>query len=171
METKKITVMPYDVKWEEDYKTLREVILRSLGNLAIRIEHIGSTSVRGMSAKPIIDMDVVINDRKDFNDVILSLANAGYVYEGDLGIADREAFAYKGEAELPEHHLYVCPEDSPELRKHTAFRDYLRTNPDAAREYSRIKEKGADLYPDDIEKYIQYKSSYIQKVYAELELS
>ena len=82
-----------------------------------------------------------------------------------------EAFAYKGEAELPEHHLYVCPEDSPELRKHTAFRDYLRTNPDAAREYSRIKEKGADLYPDDIEKYIQYKSSNIQKVYAELELS
>ena len=162
METKKITVMPYDVKWEEDYKTLREVILRSLGNLAIRIEHIGSTSVRGMSAKPIIDMDVVINDRKDLND---------YVYEGDLGIADREAFAYKGEAELPEHHLYVCPEDSPELRKHTAFRDYLRTNPDAAREYSRIKEKGADLYPDDIEKYIQYKSSNIQKVYAELELS
>ena len=72
---------------------------------------------------------------------------------------------------MPEHHLYVCPEDSPELRKHTAFRDYLRTNPDAAREYSRIKEKGADLYPDDIEKYIQYKSSYIQKVYAELELT
>ena len=96
METKKITVMPYDVKWEEDYKTLREVILRSLGNLAIRIEHIGSTSVRGMSAKPIIDMDVVINDRKDLNDVISSLANAGYVYEGDLGIADREAFAYRG---------------------------------------------------------------------------
>ena len=66
--------------------------------------------------------------------------------KGNLGIAGREAFKYEGKDHLRKHHLYVCPEDSPELKRHIAFRDYLRTHPDAVREYSHIKEEGAELW-------------------------
>ncbi len=68
------------------------------------------------------------------------------------------------------HHLYVCAEDSRELKRHIAFRDYLRSHPDAVAEYSHIKEEGARLYPDDMDKYIEYKSPLIERLYKQIEL-
>ena len=64
---------------------------------------------------------------------------------------------------------HVCPEDSSELKRHIAFRNYLRTHSDAVLEYSRIKEEGAKLYPNDIDRYIEHKSPFIEKIYAEIE--
>ena len=63
------------------------------------------------------------------------------------------------------HHLYVCTKDSKELKRHLAFRDYLRLHPEAVLEYSRIKEEGARLFPDDIDKYIEYKGPFIEEIY------
>ena len=65
------------------------------------------------------------------------------------------------------HHLYVCAEDAAELRRHLSFRDYLRSHPDAVREYSRVKEEGAKLYPYDIDGYMAYKAPVIEKIYKE----
>ena len=64
------------------------------------------------------------------------------------------------------HHLYVCPKDSPELKRHLAFRDYLRAHSETAAEYGRVKTEGAALYPNDMEKYIAHKSPYIEAIYA-----
>ena len=89
----------------------------------------------------------------------------GYIHEGDLGIKDREAFKYNDKPHLYNHHLYVCPEYSEELHRHIAFRNYLRDNADAVLKYSAVKEKGAALFPDDIDKYIKYKSSFIEEAY------
>ncbi|MCR5105787.1 MAG: GrpB family protein [Eubacterium sp.] len=94
----------------------------------------------------------------------------GYHHEGDLGIPGREAFKYDGKEHLMKHHLYVCAEDSRELKRHIAFRDYLRSHPDAVAEYSHIKEEGARLYPDDMDKYIEYKSPLIERLYKQIEL-
>ena len=69
-----------------------------------------------------------------------------------------------------EHHLYVCPEDSRELKRHLLFRDYLRSHPEAVKEYGRIKEEGAKLYPHDIDSYINHKSTLIEKIYKEIGL-
>ena len=71
-------------------------------------------------------------------------------------------------AQLFGHYLYVCPRDSEELKRHIAFREYLRSHPEAVREYSRIKEEGAALYPFDIEKYIEHKSPFVEKIYSEI---
>ena len=128
----------------------------------------GNTSVRGLSAKPVIDIDVVISDSSVLSDVIAALGRIGYQHEGDLGITGRKAFRYDGKDHLQKHHLYVCTEDSPELRRHIAFRDYLRSHPEAAAEYSRIKEEGAALYPEDIDRYIEYKTPFIEKIYREI---
>ena len=168
MGNKRVVVMPYDEAWADDFIKIRDEIKEVLGTLAMRIEHVGSTSVRGLSAKPIIDIDVVIRDRQALEKVISALAEIGYRHEGDLGIAGREAFKYDGKEHLRKHHLYVCTRDCAELKRHIAFRDYLRSHPEAVREYSRIKEEGAKLYPDDMDKYIEYKSPWIQQIYEKM---
>ncbi len=164
---KNVVVLPYDGQWEQAFVRIKDELQEALGPLALRIEHVGSTSVRGLSAKPIIDIDVVIRDYSVFDAAAAALEKIGYRHEGDLGIAGREAFKYDGKEHLQKHHLYVCPQDSAELKRHLAFRNYLRSHPEAVREYSRIKEEGAALYPKDIEKYIRHKSPFIEKIYRE----
>ena len=134
--------------------------------MIIAIEHVGSTSVEGMSAKPCIDIDVVIGDYSVFDEVVGRLAAIGYIHEGDLGIKDREAFKYSDKPHLKNHHLYVCPQYSEELRRHITFRNFLRENPDAVKKYSAVKETAARLFPDDIDKYIECKSPCIEELYA-----
>lgn len=166
MRTAKVTVKPYDEGWAAAFEQIKSEIENALGGLTVGIEHVGSTSVRGMSAKPCIDIDVVIGDRSVFDDVVVRLEAIGYIHEGDLGIKDREAFRYTDKPYLMTHHLYVCPADSAELHRHLVFRDFLRNDPEAVREYSLVKEKAAELYPDDIDKYIEYKSPCIEKLYS-----
>ena len=168
MQTKRVIVLPYREQWEQDFAQIRDELRKALGPLALKIEHVGSTAVRGLSAKPIIDIDIVIRDYSVFDAVVSALQAIGYFHEGDLGIAGREAFKYDGKDHLQKHHLYVCPQNSAELKRHIAFRDYLRSHPEAVREYSRIKEEGAALFPNDIEKYIEHKAPFIQKIYQEI---
>lgn len=165
MRTKKVIVLPYDASWKTAFNDIRRELEAALEDLAVSIEHVGSTSVEGLSAKPIIDIDVVIRDYAVFDAVVRKLASVGYVHEGDLGIKDREAFKYTHKPHLQKHHLYVWPQDSAELRRHITFRDFLRSNPDAVQEYSAVKEAAARLYPEDIDGYIAFKSPCIERLY------
>ena len=165
MKTKRVAVTPYDSAWSADFEMIAREIENAVGDAAIGIEHVGSTSVAGMSAKPCIDIDVIIENREMLGEVIKRLSDVGYIHEGDLGIKDREAFRYTDKPHLREHHLYVCPKDSRELFRHITFRDSLRADSDAVREYSRVKESAAALYPDDIDGYIKYKSPCITELY------
>ena len=167
---KHVVVTSYDKTWAKDFIEIRDELNTVLKDLVLGIEHVGSTSVEGLSAKPIIDIDVVIQDRDKLPEVISALQKIGYFHEGDQGIPGREAFKYEGKEHLRKHHLYVCAQDAEELRRHIAFRDYLRNNPDAVAEYSRIKEEGAMLYPWDIDKYIEHKSPFIESIYKRIGL-
>ena len=171
MVAKRVEVLPYDEAWEARFERIRAELQAALGDLALSIEHVGSTSVRGLSAKPVIDIDVVIEDRSRLEAAIRALAEIGYRHEGDLGIPGREAFRYEGDDPSQKRHVYVCARDSAELRRHIAFRDYLRAHPEAARAYGRIKEEGAALYPWDIDRYIAHKAPFIQGIYAEIGLT
>jgi len=165
MGTKHVVVLPYDETWKKGFLKIEAELKDALQGLALRIEHVGSTSVEGLSAKPIIDIDIVIKDYSVFEGVVLALDKIGYRHEGNLGIVGREAFKYDGKEHLQKHHLYVCTEDSEELKRHIAFRDYLRSHPEAVKEYGQVKEEGARRYPYDIDKYIEYKSPVIEKIY------
>ena len=158
-------VAPYDVAWKSAFEDIKIEIESALGDLIIGIEHVGSTSVEGMSAKPCIDVDVIIKDYTVFDAVVSKLASIGYIHEGDLGIKDREAFKYTDKPHLMTHHLYVCPQNSEELHRHVMFGDFLRSNAEAARKYSSVKETAAELFPNDIDKYIEYKSPCIEELY------
>jgi GrpB-like predicted nucleotidyltransferase (UPF0157 family) len=110
---------------------------------------------------------VIIKDYSVFDDVVKALANIGYTHEGDLGIKDREAFKYSNKEHLMQHHLYVCPQYSEELHRHITFRNFLRENPDAVKKYGDVKTKAAELFLDDIDKYIAYKSPCIEEMYVQ----
>ena len=166
MRTAKVLVLAYDKAWEREFEKIKCEIEAALGDLIVGIEHIGSTSVEGMSAKPCIDLDVVIEGYSVFDEVKERLAEIGYIHEGDLGIKDREAFKYTDKPHLMAHHLYVCPLYSAELHRHIVFRDFLRKNPDAVKKYSEVKERAAELFPLDIDKYIEYKSPCIEELYS-----
>ena len=167
MRTAKVTVLPYDSAWKSAFEAIKKEIEGAAGDLILGVEHVGSTSVEGMSAKPCIDLDVVIRDVSVLEAVIARLAAIGYIHEGDLGIPGREAFKYTDKPHLQTHHLYVCPRDSRELHRHITFREFLKSHPEAVRQYSRVKETAAQLYPDDIDRYIAYKSPFIEELYAQ----
>ncbi|MBQ2816947.1 MAG: GrpB family protein [Clostridia bacterium] len=165
MRTAKVIVLPYDEAWKADFEKIKSELESAVGDLITGIEHVGSTSVEGLSAKPCIDIDVIIKDYSVFDLIVSRLALIGYIHEGDLGIKDREAFKYTDKPHLQKHHLYVCPEHSRELSRHIAFRDFLRSDPEAVKKYSSVKETAARLFPDDIDKYIEYKSPCIKELY------
>ena len=166
MKSAKIEVVPYDAEWKNAFEKIKNEIELAVGGCIARVEHVGSTSVEGMSAKPCIDIDVVIEDSSMLGKVIEGLSAIGYIHEGDLGIKGREAFKYLNKPHLMKHHLYVCQSNAEELRRHITFRNFLRENPDFAAKYSRVKESAAALFPNDIEKYIEYKSPCIEEIYA-----
>ena len=167
MKTAKVIVLPYDKAWATAFEDIKREIEVTLGDLILGVEHIGSTSVEGMSAKPCIDLDVIIKDESVLDAVICRLAKIGYLHEGDLGIKGREAFDYTDKPHLMKHHLYVCHRNSTELHRHITFRDYLRKHPDAAIAYSAVKEEAARLYPNDIDAYMAHKAPCIAALYAQ----
>jgi GrpB-like predicted nucleotidyltransferase (UPF0157 family) len=159
-----VHIADYDPQWPATFRQIRDQITAALGPLALRIEHVGSTAVPGLAAKPIIDLDVVIATRSDLPAVTANLRPLGYQPEGDLRVAGREAFTTPPGA--PPHHLYVCTADNPALVRHLALRDYLRTHPDTARAYAQLKRSLADRYRNDRTAYTEAKTTFIEQVLA-----
>ncbi|GAJ25688.1 hypothetical protein JCM15457_566 [Liquorilactobacillus sucicola DSM 21376 = JCM 15457] len=169
MKTRNIVVEPYNEYWPIAFERIRIFLNKEIGSLILRIEHVGSTAVPGLSAKPIIDLDVVIRDYSNFEELKHILSNLGYNYEGDLGIKDRHAFKYDTSASpFYLHHLYVCPVFSKELHKHLFLRNYLQQHPADCAEYGAIKQRGAELFPNNIEKYIAFKGKFIASIYKKM---
>jgi GrpB-like predicted nucleotidyltransferase (UPF0157 family) len=154
-----VAVHAYDPEWPLAFERIREQVWPAVQIAAMSMEHVGSTSVPGLSAKPVIDACIVVASRRDIPHVVKRLAAIGYEHRGDLGVPDREAF--RQPAGLPKHHLYASPRGSLNLKNQLGLRDYLRAHPDAAREYGELKEKLARQLPDDIDSYIAGKTDFI----------
>jgi GrpB-like predicted nucleotidyltransferase (UPF0157 family) len=156
-----VVIVAYDPRWPETFHALRQRIVDVLGEVAPSVEHVGSTAVPGLAAKPIIDLDVVVQ-LADLPIAIVRLATLGYAHEGERGVPGREAFRWPpGE---PRHHLYVCPAGSPELRRHLLFRDYLRTHPEAAAAYAALKRDAAHRFREDRGAYTAAKDPFVEDV-------
>ncbi len=153
-----MVIEDYDPAWPALFEILRGMLAEALGETAVAIEHIGSTAVPGLAAKPIIDIDVGIRSL-DLPLAIDKLAAFGYVHAGDQGIPGREAFKQNGA--WPAHHLYVCPEAGAELRRHLAFRDLLRSSHEVRQAYEELKKRLAHTYRNDRLAYTEAKSAFI----------
>ena len=157
-----VVVVDYDEEWPRRFDTLRARIWPAVSHVARRVEHVGSTAVPGLAAKPIIDMTVIVAGRTDVAPAIESLATLGYRHQGNLGIDDREAFRHPDD--LPRHNLYVCPEGTIGVVNQLAVRDYLRGQPEAARRYGELKKALAAQFPNDIDSYVFGKTDFVLDV-------
>ncbi len=158
-----IVISDYDPDWPSRFASLASAVSNALGPVLLRIEHVGSTSVPELAAKPIIDIDAVVRPA-DVPEAIRRLATIGYTHAGDLGIPGREAFSTPDS--LPAHHLYVCPINSPALAEHLQFRDALRADPVLATEYAQLKRNLAARFASDREGYCDAKTEFIRGVLA-----
>jgi len=159
---RKIIVEPYNPEWPCTFEKLRDFVLPVLADIIVTIEHVGSTSVPGLAAKPIIDMDVVVPTQAEIEPAVQRLATLGYVHQGDLGVPGREAFV--APADKPVHHLYVCTEANNEYRRHVLFRDHLRKHPEVAKRYGELKQKLAQIFQNDRVGYTDAKSEFVTEV-------
>jgi GrpB-like predicted nucleotidyltransferase (UPF0157 family) len=158
----RIVVVDYDPRWPEIFEQLRLPIWSVVREFATTVEHVGSTAVPGLSAKPIVDISVVVPSHAKIPIAIERLAGLGYVHQGNLGVEGREAFITPGPS--PAYHLYLCPTDSLALANHLTIRDYLRAHPDVADEYGALKERLARRFPQDIDSYIAGKTDLILRI-------
>jgi GrpB-like predicted nucleotidyltransferase (UPF0157 family) len=157
-----VLIQDYDPSWPDAFSKLAARIEAALSSLVITVEHIGSTAVPGLAAKPIIDLDVVLASPADLPEAIGLLATLGYAHEGDVGIAGREAFC--SPTAEPRHHLYVLIAGANELRRHLAFRDALRSSEDLRIKYAEHKRALAKAYQRDRSGYTEAKTAFITSI-------
>ena len=159
-----LIVVPYDPAWPVRFESIEAVLQRALvGVHVLAIEHIGSTSVPCLAAKPVIDIDVVVQ-RDTVPAAIAALEAIGYRHLGDLGVPEREAFGAPPGA--PRQNTYVTVEGCLSLRNHLGLREVLRTRPDLRDEYGAVKLALANQ-TDDIDVYIDGKTDVVLKILGE----
>ncbi len=153
----------YQEHWTADFNSIKKVLEENILTTDIEFEHIGSTSVRSLAAKPIIDIDISYVKHESFRIIELGLQKIGYCHHGNQGIEGREVFKRDVERDHHlildsiSHHLYVCQKDGEELRRHLIFRDHLRENARARIEYEKLKYKIARRANQDRKKYAALK--------------
>jgi GrpB-like predicted nucleotidyltransferase (UPF0157 family) len=156
-------IQAYKESWVEDFNTIKGIINDALMNFNISIEHIGSTAVPKLAAKPIIDIDVVYGSNTSFEEIKKGLEKIGYYHNGNQGIVNREVFKRRilttkhQILDCITHHLYVCPADNEELKKHLVFRNYLIANETARNDYQKLKYEIAEAANQDKKQYATLK--------------
>lgn len=158
-----VRLSEYDSEWEQIFQTERARLAEVLGERAAAIEHIGSTSVPGLKAKPILDIAVGLWTMEDAASLVRPLEELGYVYRPKSGTPERLFFA-KGPEECRTHYLHCEVYGSASWRGQLLFRDRLIQNPQLRQAYQALKEQLAAQYPDDRQRYTQGKESFIQQV-------
>lgn len=164
-----VRVEPWNPQWDVQFRAIAAMLEDCLGPLAVAVEHVGSTSVAGLAAKPILDIDVVIAARDDLPAVEERLAAIGFRHDGDGDIPGREVFRRTFEDAFMAYHVYVCARDSAELARHLAFRGWLRAHPEDRDAYGRLKAELALRFPRDIDAYMAGKHDWIRGVLARIE--
>jgi GrpB-like predicted nucleotidyltransferase (UPF0157 family) len=157
-----IEVVEHDARWAETFARERERLSGALGELAVAIEHVGSTAVPGLAAKPILDIMVGVERTPLPESALVALGALGYQYRGDSGIPGKQYFRTNPRT----RHLHVVELGGEEWLRTLAFRDYLRAHPTAVQEYEALKRELARRHRDDRGRYLEGKASFIRAILA-----
>ena len=157
-------VVDYDPGWARDFEIIRDRLSPAESACAVTVEHVGSTAVPGLAAKPIIDVDVVVAGSSCVPPSIEALKSLGYEHLGQRGVRGRDAFSVL--AGLPHHHVYVVVNGSAAHRDHIDLRDYLRRAPEAANRYALEKRRLAPLLKNDRDAYVEGKAWLVRDLLA-----
>lgn len=163
-----IQVDDYNPQWPIWFANLKEQIWPVVKDVALAFEHVGSTSVPGLAAKPIIDIDIVIESAEQLPLAIRGLQSLGYEHRGNMGIEGREAF--KAPSQEIRHNLYVCIKDGIAVRNHINLREHLKKNPQARKDYEALKRRLASS-ENSIDTYVEGKTAFIVSILKQYEMN
>ena len=152
---------PYDTTWPLEFAVEADRIARACRGLALRLEHIGSTSIPGLSAKPVIDVLAGRPGNVPGESYVAAFRQLGYEHKGAYGVPGRNYFR-RGTPRT--HHVHLVSWTSTVWEDHLLFRDYLRSHPETAREYETLKRELAALYIQDKERYTDAKGPFIRSI-------
>ncbi|MDZ4794349.1 MAG: GrpB family protein [Bacteroidota bacterium] len=164
----------YNPEWKTEFESIKQIIQSELNDLSseIEIEHVGSTSIPGLLAKPILDIDIIIKNKALLKSISLRLEKIGYKSKGEQGISGRFAFRQTSDfmpltetkKKKQSHHLYVCYADSLALKNHLLFREILRNDKGLIESYSELKKSLTDNLKITREEYTTKKTNFIISV-------
>jgi len=165
LERGKVLLVPYQPEWESLFRREAALLRSVFGGAILGVEHIGSTAVAGMTAKPIIDLMCAVAGLDGARAFRPRLEALGYEYRPDEAVPDRLFFA-KGPRERRTHHLSLTEPGSTFYEEKLLFRDYLRTHASAAEEYRRLKEGLAGRHASDRASYTEGKRAFVERILA-----
>ncbi len=157
-----ITVVNYDPEWPSKYVRERDYITEILKDNCIAVYHIGSTSVPGLAAKPIIDIMAVVRSLEEVDTAADKFAEIGYEYLGEFGIKGRRYLRKGGDERTHQIHIFQA-DDWNNIGRHLAFRNYMRTHEKERNEYAKIKKDLAQEFPYDIDGYCDGKENFVRE--------
>ena len=158
-----ITVSEYDPKWPFMYSEEKEKITAILKSNCIAIYHIGSTSVEGLWAKPVIDILVAVRSLEETDAASESFSEIGYEYLGEFGIPGRRYLRKGGDARTHQIHIFQA-DDWNNISRHLAFRDFMRSHEEERSEYAELKKSLAEKFPYDIDGYCEGKDGFVKEM-------
>jgi len=159
---RKVEVCSYNELWPHLFKEEANHLQQIYRDELVDIYHIGSSSVPGLSAKPIIDIMPVVRDITKVDKYNEAMQEIGYIAKGENGIAGRRYFQKGGDQRT--HHIHIYQQGSHEIIRHLAFRDYLKVHPEVSRQYGALKEGLASQFPYDIDSYINGKDRFVKEL-------
>jgi GrpB-like predicted nucleotidyltransferase (UPF0157 family) len=161
-----VEVADSDPRWQQVFDELAVEIRSALAGLDARVEHVGSTSVAGLAAKPIIDIAIGVPRHFDIDHIIQRLEPLGYIYRRDEGDSGGQLFVVDEENRSGHRiaYIHVVTIDDPQWTRYLAFRNRLRADPQSRVEYERIKRQLAHAFPDDRVAYTAAKEAFIQSL-------
>jgi GrpB-like predicted nucleotidyltransferase (UPF0157 family) len=158
---KKIEVIDHDPTWLHKYETERDLLCQIMGDAVVAIHHIGSTSVPGLAAKPVIDILIEATSLTAIDQLNSQMIAFGYEPRGGYGIPGRRFFVKGGLIRTHNVHVFQKGDDF-NLSRHLVFRDYLRNHPQVAQEYGELKKKNAMICENDMERYCDGKDAFVK---------
>lgn len=158
-----VIIVDYDPQWPQMYEEERARILAAIGDYVDDIQHVGSTAIPGMAAKPIIDMVIIVSSLVVVEHCVTPLEQLGYTYMGENGIPARHFFVKWADGRRVAH-IHMMQADHIEVNREMLFRDYLRQNAQDAQEYAELKKSLAAQYRDDRGSYTDGKASFVEAI-------
>jgi GrpB-like predicted nucleotidyltransferase (UPF0157 family) len=163
---REMLVVPYNDLWDKMYEKEKILLLSIFGNLIIDIQHFGSTAVKGLCAKPIIDIMIVVNDILQIDVFDSILKQYGYNARGENEIIGRRYFvkSYPDNIDVHTHHLHIYQKGNLHISDELMFRDYLRINNEALKEYERVKKEASIKFRYSPSEYVEAKTHCVTHI-------
>jgi GrpB-like predicted nucleotidyltransferase (UPF0157 family) len=159
-----VVVLPHDLKWKDKFEAESALVLAALGGNATTAHHIGSTAIPAIVAKPVIDMLIVVREINRVDTCNSEMERLGYQAKGEFGIPTRRYFRKDNDMGKRTFHVHVYAHGNPQVKRHLAFRDFLRAHPPWAEKYSALKLSLAEKHPESGELYQNGKSDFIATI-------